>query len=94
MNNRVWIELEHPAKDDGKVAKGRTAAGIVEIAEARAKAMSAMLKRLGADYGTHDAVFWSDRSGRYCFTRDSAGGFVEASDCGQWYNLDYLAGSD
>ena len=73
--NRVWIELEQPSSD--------------EEGERRAKQASRMLKRLGVPYC--QAVWWWPKHKAYCFTISTAGCFVEATDNGHWYNLDYLA---
>lgn len=74
--HRVWIELE-PTSDE-------------ETGKARAALLSRMLKRLGADFGRHEPVFWHPRHHRYCFTRDVAGGYTEAGDHGNWFNLDFF----
>jgi len=76
--HRVWIELDKPkTNEDG---------------EQRAKLLSAMLKRLGCDYGPHEPVWWDERKRRYCFTSSRMGTFYEGVDSGQWYNLEFLAG--
>ncbi|AXQ68954.1 hypothetical protein HOU00_gp171 [Caulobacter phage CcrPW] len=77
MNNRVWIEIEK-TKDS---AEGK----------ARAAQLSAMLKRLGVDYGRYPPVFWSERDRCYCFTTSGSGMYVTATDNGHWFNLDMLA---
>lgn len=77
MTNRVWIEIEK-AKDSTE-------------GKARAALLSAMLKRLGVDYGRYPPVFWSERERSYCFTIDGGGSYVYAEDRGHWFNLDMLA---
>lgn len=84
--NRVWIEIEKPwTKGQGFDHA---------LGHQRAKLISNLLKRLGVSYGSHDPVFYRTGSGRYCFTLDTAGGYVEAEDHGQWYNLDFLGKAD
>lgn len=78
--HRVWIEIERP-KDDAEGA-------------ARAKLLSAMLKRLGVDRGSYPLVWWNERKRCYCFTQSSVGSFVEASDDGQWFNLEFFGRED
>lgn len=78
--HRVWIELDPPRTN--------------EEGEARAKLLSSMLKRLGADYGRHPAVWWNEHKRCYCFTSSSIGGFWEATDNGHWYNLEYFGRED
>lgn len=73
--HRVWIELEQPKNQ--------------EDGEKRAALLSAMLKKLGVDRGIYPIVFWAH--GSYCFTTADSGTFVEASDKGHWFNLDFLA---
>lgn len=74
-NDRVWIELDYPPSD--------------EDGNRRAELLSELLKKLGVPYD--QPVFWSKRAKRYCFTRDVAGGFVEAGDSGEWFSLEFLA---
>jgi hypothetical protein len=74
---RVWIELDPPEnKEDG---------------HKRAALLSAMLKKLGVDFGAHQAVWFSEKDYMYCFVRDTGGTFVFATDRGEWYNLEFLA---
>lgn len=76
--HRVWIELE--ADEDAAVN--------VE----RAKMASAMLQRLHAPgERALDRVFWNESAGRFCFTLDDSGTYVEATDGGHWYNLEYFS---
>jgi len=75
--NRIWIELELPENDK----EGHT----------RAILLSSVLHHLGVKQT--NAVFWFPEKKRYCFTIDEGGSFVEATDNGHWYNLDYLAES-
>lgn len=79
--NRVWLELDPPADN----ATGHL----------RAEALTRMLRRLGSDFGPNrNACWWNERKQRYCFTLDASGTFVEASDHGHWYNLDYFGRAD
>lgn len=79
--NRVWLEIERPPSDLSVDERN-------VIAEERAAKLSKVVEALT---GLKEAVWWHDRKGRYCFTIDEAGGFVEAGDEGHWYNLDYIA---
>jgi hypothetical protein len=81
-SNRVWIEIEWPQECASK--EERDALG-----KERAEALSRLIERLG---GEKDFCFWHPnlRSGQgiYCFGGKM--GFVEASDHGHWFNLDFL----
>jgi len=79
--NRVWIELEYP---DTKLPT----AEYHRLAKERADRASKMLKRLGVEFGV--PVFWFPDKAAYCFTIDNGGSYVQASDAGHWYNLDYF----
>lgn len=84
--NRIWIEIERP--------KAETDEECIRIAEERARAMSSVLRKLGFDPLAGrggETVFWMDRKRCYCITTDEAGGFLEMSDSGHWFNLDRLA---
>lgn len=76
--NRVWMELDRPEND--------------EQGHARAAALTRLLAKLGFQPRKGgETVWWWPEKGRYCFTLDEAGGFVEAGDNGHWFNLDYLS---
>lgn len=87
--NRVWLEIEHPRKDDGKIVKDRTAEQIDAIGNERASLASRMVERLG---GSANYVFWHEKAGHYCF--GGAMGYVEATDNGHWFNLDFFGRTD
>jgi hypothetical protein len=82
ISNRVWIELDPK--------------GTLDERKERAALLSRMLRRLGFDPrpSGDGPVFVREATGRYCFTLDEAGGYVEASDHGHWFNLDYLGRED
>lgn len=77
--NRVWIELER----DGDAL----------VNEARAALVSRMLVRLGCE-ASPEPIWWNERARRYCYNKFGHGGFVELSDDGEWFNLDYLGSAD
>ena len=54
----------------------------------RAEKATRILRKLGDDISK---FWWSNRVGRYCLTRDEAGGFTELGDAGAWLNLDYMS---
>ncbi len=87
--NRVWIEIEHPTKSDGKLIKARTEESMNTLGDERAKLASRMIERLG---GQPDFCFWHPKSGHYCFGGQM--GFVEATDNGHWFNLDFFGEAD
>jgi hypothetical protein len=61
------------------------------VNEERAVKATRLLRKLG----DHISKFWwFERNGRYCLTRDEAGGFTELGDSGAWLNLDWLARED
>lgn len=90
--NRFWFEIEYPTKDMGKVVKGRSPEDVDRIGEERAAKACVVLKAIGIDFGPRvNAVWWNKRLKTYCFSTSEAGTFYEASDCGHWFNLDWLA---
>ncbi len=78
--NRVWIELE-PATD-------------CKEGDIRAARANDMLKRLGVTIPTNGVFWYNARTGMYCVTIDSGGSFLECTDNGHWFNLDFLSGSN
>lgn len=83
-NNRVWIELEQPWGSEG--------VGIDhELGRQRAKLADNMLRKLISGFpATVPLCFWLEDEQAYCFTIDEAGGFMQASDGGHWYDLSEL----
>jgi hypothetical protein len=83
--NRIWIELEMPWSE-GKPRRIDHALG-----KRRAELADRAMRKMGIlpDY-KGKIVFWYEDKLHYCFTLDYGGSFVEASDSGHWYNLDYL----
>lgn len=75
--NRVWIEIEMPAGAGGA------------IAEARAAAFTAMLRKLGGD----GDVEWNSKRCCYEYCSSPAAGsyFLDPEEPGFWFNLDYFA---
>jgi len=74
QENRVWVELEKPRN---KIHGDKQC----ELA-------NRMLRRL-VENTEGLPRFWYEQSiNRYCYGGDM--GFEELSDCGKWFNLDYL----
>ena len=93
ISNRVWIEIESPYYDGGKLIKGRTSEEAAKIADARASLVSNMLRRMGILSHYKGEIVWWDKSEKrrgYMWTISEAGEYYNASDNGQWYNLDWL----
>lgn len=84
-DRRVWIELDRP--------DGMTDAE----AEANCEAANRMLRRLYQPEHVKRAseFWWNGSKRRYCVTLGGAGGgFLECSDSGHWFNLDYFGRAD
>jgi hypothetical protein len=91
---RVWLELELPymtaAPKRGKDQKGPLNHA---LGHTRAQLANNMITRLQDPkhrVEDHLFVWWNETKFRYCFSLDSAGSFVEASDHGHWFNLEYF----
>ena len=83
--NRIWLEIEHPAFDQGERVKGRSPSDWLAIGGARATLLSRMIERLD---GSRDYCQYDDDDCKYTF--GGLMGFVTASDHGHWFNLDFL----
>jgi len=85
---RVWIELDYPnAKSLG--VNSITVEERDALGDKRAELASQMLERLGC---RPKVFWWHPTKGRYCVTVDQGGGFLECSDNGHWFSLEFLAG--
>jgi len=76
-NNRIWIELTLPKYNDPERET---------IAKKQAALATNMIRRLGSD---GSEFFWNEHKSCYCLA-DSSGTYVELSDKGHWFNLDFF----
>jgi hypothetical protein len=76
---RVWFELERPPIELPSEERDK-------IADDRAAKLSKVIERLS---GQKDYCFWLPKEGHYAFGGHM--GFVEATDDGHWFNLDFFA---
>ena len=84
MNNRIWIELDKGSDDLSDEA-------LLSFRSEQCRLANIMLKRLGFE----DMEFFvSDKkpNHRYCLIIDSAGQFLELTDRGHWFDLDFIGG--
>lgn len=90
MANRIWIELDIWADPHAK--KGSKAYQTIDhdINRQRAAQLNRMLNRLVlGESDQKDRVWWNEHKVCYCFDI-GGGGYVEASDRGHWFNLEYF----
>lgn len=87
--NRIWIELDYPARRDGQSDDERK----MQMDDICTKA-NVLLARLGITQTANDArvFFYSPRDARFCF--GGVMGYRVLSDSGEWFNLDWLASID
>ena len=81
MTNRVWIEIEDI--NDGEN-------------QTRADKINAMISKLhhnDEDRKLQMTFGWSERHGKYILNMGPSGTFKVLEDNGEWFSLDYFAGS-
>jgi len=79
---RVWIEWEYPSIKDFKTPEARN-----EAANETCRLLNNMLARLCGD-AKRSEVFWNEKEVIFCVGDNS--GFVECSDSGHWFNLEFF----